>query len=123
MPTFKDGTENTGKGGKIDKDGGFLAVLHPNEKVMKEEHASMIPTGMSNLEVAMAARESKLRERQMPAINFDIVVSELKEVKKAIKDKPVMTDRVFDSVRQESIAVIQRGNRLERRHRKLGLNG
>jgi hypothetical protein len=125
LPTFYEGSERVGddlKPAMAGRDGHIIRV-DGDERILNPPHSKIIPTGMSNLEVAMAARESKLRERQRPAINFDIVVNELKEVKKAIKDKPVMTDRVFDSVRQESVAVIQRGNKLERsigghRHKK-----
>ena len=34
MPTFYYGTEDTGKGGGLDSKGGFLAKLHPNERVV-----------------------------------------------------------------------------------------
>lgn len=37
LQSFKEGTDDTGTGGNIDKDGGFLSILHPGEMVMEKE--------------------------------------------------------------------------------------
>lgn len=47
LPTAFDGTIDTGNGGKIDNKGGFLSVLHPNERVVpKKDNIKM--GGISN---------------------------------------------------------------------------
>lgn len=42
LASFFDGTEDTGKGGNIDNKGGFVSVLHPNERVMTAEQNKKI---------------------------------------------------------------------------------
>lgn len=43
FPFFYDGTENTGKGGTgIDNKGGFVSVLHPNERVLTSKQNERI---------------------------------------------------------------------------------
>lgn len=51
LPAFKDGTEDTGRGGGLDGYGGFHAILHPNERVLTKEQNSKIG-GRKNDEVA-----------------------------------------------------------------------
>jgi len=51
LPTFFDGIEDTGKGGKVDNKGGFLSILHPNERVMTAEQNKKM-YGYSNEAVA-----------------------------------------------------------------------
>lgn len=42
IPSFYEGTEDTGNGGRVDSKGGFNAVLHPNERVMNAEQNKAI---------------------------------------------------------------------------------
>jgi len=42
LASYFDGTEDTGNGGKIDNKGGFISVLHPNERVMTAEQNKKI---------------------------------------------------------------------------------
>lgn len=51
VPQFHDGTEDTGRGGKVDNKGGFNAVLHPNERVMTKKQNKLMH-GYSNDKVA-----------------------------------------------------------------------
>lgn len=58
---FFDGTEDTGNGGNIDNKGGFVAVLHPNERVItKAQNEKM--KGMSNEELTDVAHKFKTGE-------------------------------------------------------------
>ena len=55
LPGFFDGTEDTGKNGQgIDGKGGFLSVLHPNERVIPKKNNELIG-GMSNDELSQLA--------------------------------------------------------------------
>ena len=55
LPAFFDGTEDTGKnGGGIDNKGGFLSVLHPNERVVTAKQNELIG-GMSNEDLSKLA--------------------------------------------------------------------
>jgi len=57
IPTFLDGTEDTGANGQgIDGKGGFNAILHPNERVLTKEQNQQIG-GLSNNELAKVAAE------------------------------------------------------------------
>lgn len=60
LPTFLEGTEDTGKQGQgVDGKGGFHAILHPNERVMtKEENAKL--GGLSNMEVANRIEQHRI---------------------------------------------------------------
>jgi TP901 family phage tail tape measure protein len=94
LPTFLEGTEDTGRGGNLDADGGFLSVLHPNERVMtKEQNAALM--GMSNDEVVKIVQGAKMNEIQPKGWeNLGVLTElnglkdELQDIKKAILSKP-----------------------------------
>ena len=123
LPSFRDGTENTGNGGSIDSHGGFHAILHPNEMVIPSAGRDLIPHGMSTMEVAMAARESRMQEAQKPDHATDVLAKKLDSIERAIKQQPVLTDRIFDADRQAVVSTTKRGTALLRKHKSLGLNG
>lgn len=52
LPSFFVGTEDTGEGGNLDSNGGFLAKLHRKEKVFNAEDSAIIGYDRSNKEVA-----------------------------------------------------------------------
>ena len=55
LPAFFDGTEDTGKnGGGLDGKGGFLSVLHPNERVVTAKQNELIG-GMTNEDLSKLA--------------------------------------------------------------------
>lgn len=94
LPTFLDGTEDTGRGGNLDADGGFLSVLHPNERVMTKEQNAVL-NGMSNDEVVKVVQNAKMNEVQIKGWeNLGVLTElnglkdELKDIKKAILSKP-----------------------------------
>lgn len=47
--SFYEGTEDTGRGGKLDSKGGFAAVLHPNERVMTAKQNKRIKQALGNV--------------------------------------------------------------------------
>jgi len=94
LPTFFDGTENTGKNGNgIDGKGGFHAVLHPNERVIPKSLNEQIG-GLSNEALAKMASEYQngkiIRSNSQVGSAFDtaILVGKLDELTSAIKQKP-----------------------------------
>jgi hypothetical protein len=95
LPAFFEGTEDTGANGKgLDGKGGFLSVLHPNERVVPKELNNKMG-GLSNLELSTLA-EDYLRGNMVnkfdTAINTnwstEIIVSELRDLKSTIQNKP-----------------------------------
>jgi len=94
LPTFFDGTENTGNNGNgIDGKGGFHAVLHPNERVIPKSLNEQIG-GLSNEALAKMASEYQngkiIRSNSQVGSAFDtaILVGKLDELTSAIKQKP-----------------------------------
>ncbi len=94
LPTFFDGTEDTGKNGNgIDGKGGFHAVLHPNERVIPKSLNEQIG-GLSNEALAKMASEYQngkiIRSNSQIGSAFDtaILVNELKTLNETIKAKP-----------------------------------
>ena len=94
LPTFFDGTEDTGKNGNgIDGKGGFHAVLHPNERVIPKSLNEQIG-GLSNEALAKMASEYQngkiIRSNSQIGSAFDtaILVGKLDELTTAIKQKP-----------------------------------
>jgi hypothetical protein len=47
--SFFEGTEDTGKGGRLDSKGGFAAILHPNERVMTAQQNKRIKQALGNV--------------------------------------------------------------------------
>jgi len=100
LPTFLEGTEDTGTNGRgIDGKGGFNAVLHPNERVMTKEQNAMIGS-VSNDYVAQVMEQHRVGNYMDGGLliakldNAEIVnglsslQSEMKDVKKAILNQP-----------------------------------
>lgn len=99
IPAFLDGTDDTGKtSNPLDANGGRLALLHDNERVLTKEHNAELK-GMSNDEVVRRIQESKIKEASgniAPTgwANLEVVnqlnglKDELKNVQKAIESKP-----------------------------------
>jgi TP901 family phage tail tape measure protein len=94
LPAFMDGTEDTGTNGKgIDGKGGFQAVLHPNERVIPK-HLNEQIGAISNVDLARIAQEynnGKIVEggnQTRSALEFAVLVNELKDLKSVIQDKP-----------------------------------
>jgi hypothetical protein len=95
LPSFMDGTEDTGKNGKgIDGKGGFHAILHPNERVIPKELNSKMG-GISNFELSTIAEDylrGNIINKYDTAINTNwnanLLVSEIRDLKNIIQNKP-----------------------------------
>lgn len=95
LPSFMDGTEDTGKNGKgIDGKGGFHAILHPNERVIPKELNSKMG-GISNFELSTIAEDylrGNIINKYDTAINTNwnanLLVNEIRDLKNIIQNKP-----------------------------------
>jgi TP901 family phage tail tape measure protein len=94
LPTFFVGTEDTGNGGNLDNNGGFLSVLHPNERVMTKEQNQQL-NGISNDEVVKMVQKAKINNVQNGSFENVGVLSELNglkselgAIKQAILNRP-----------------------------------
>ena len=94
LPTFYDGTEDTGKNGNgIDGKGGFHAVLHPNERVIPKSLNEQIGS-LSNEALAKMANEyqngklMRSNSQMGSALETALLINELKDLKQTIQMKP-----------------------------------
>lgn len=96
LPTFLEGTENTGNNGKgIDGKGGFLSVLHPNERVVPAEDNKLIGD-ISNSELAKLAYKyqsgmvTDMNNKNLVVNGYDtqLLAEKLDKLEQTIKNKP-----------------------------------
>lgn len=116
LPAFLEGTENTGLNGKgIDGKGGFHAVLHPNERVIPKNLNEKIGS-MSNTDLAKVAQEynnGKFMEgatQSASALEFSLLVNELKDLKRVIQDKPE-TNIELGEITQSMMEIVEKSVR------------
>ena len=113
LPTFLEGTEDTGVNGQgIDGKGGFHAVLHPNERVIPKNLNEKIGA-LSNVELAKVAQEyqnGKMMEgatQSASALEFSLLVNELKDLKQVIKNKPE-TNIELGQITQSVVEIVEK---------------
>lgn len=94
LPTFFDGTEDTGKNGNgIDGKGGFHAILHPNERVVPKSLNDQIGS-MSNEALAKMANEyrngkiMRSNSQMGSALETALLINKIDELTEAVKMKP-----------------------------------
>lgn len=124
LPAFYEGTENTGTGGGMDGKGGFLSVLHPNERVMTAEQNGMVGT-LSNMELANLAQMYNMG-LVAPRVTYetdrtDAVIHELRSVKDAIKSIDIPAQKVyFDETTKALVNVVETRTKVIKTHHKTG---
>lgn len=131
LPTFKEGTENTGKGGNVDGDGGFLSVLHPGERVLtSEQNQPLLSRGIANDDLStfamlghdmMMMQNAKRNAKSFEDFETLAVLNgiysgqqeQLKELKEMPKKMPV-TRFHFDEQKRAFIELIKTDNEIKR---------
>ena len=89
LPTFEDGTNGRG----IDGKGGFLSVLHPNERVVPKSLNEQIG-GLTNEQLGQIAMEYnngkivRSNSQVGSALELSLLVNKLDNLTKVIQDKP-----------------------------------
>ena len=94
LPTFESGIDDTGTNGRgIDGKGGFLSVLHPNERVvpkaLNEQIGGLTNDELSNL--AMEYQNGKIvrsDSQVTSALELAVLVNRLDNLTQVIQDKP-----------------------------------
>ena len=93
LPTFESGIEDTGKNGRgLDGKGGFLSVLHPNERVVPKSLNEQIGS-MSNEALAKMAMEYQAGKiingtKAAESLQLAVLVNEMRDLKQVIQNKP-----------------------------------
>ena len=118
LPTFEDGVDDTGTNGRgIDGKGGFLSVLHPNERVVPKSLNEQIG-GLTNNELSQMAMEYQngkmvRSDSQMgSALELSVLVNRLDTLTKVIQDKPE-TNIELGEITQSAMEIVKstkRGN-------------
>jgi TP901 family phage tail tape measure protein len=113
LPTFESGIEDTGKNGHgIDGKGGFLSVLHPNERVVPKSLNEQIG-GMSNEQLSKIAWEYQngkiVRDGDAIASPMEtmILVQKIDELNQTIKNKPE-TNIELGAITQSMMEIVQK---------------
>lgn len=118
LPSFEEGTENTldiGRG--MDGKGGFLSILHPNERVVPE-HINRELRGLSNEELGETMRMAS------GAFNYNsVMVDRLERIEYKLEDKldklytkPSYMGSDIDSIGKIVTKRYINGNRKTRKH-------
>lgn len=119
LPGFFEGTEDTGTvTNPLDSKGGRLSILHDNERIIDKGNNKIIGK-MSNTELAMIANREKNRSSKTEKASA-FVVQELRELKQITKDKPSYMGMDYDQVADAIVRKVQKGQKLERIHKKNG---
>lgn len=110
LPTYESGTEDTGKDGRgVDGKGGMLSVLHPNERVIPKDMNEKIGS-MSNEQLTKIAQEynvrKTLRYNQDSSLDFALLINEVKDLKKEIRNKPV-SNIELGQITQSAMEIVQ----------------
>jgi hypothetical protein len=107
LPSFYEGVEDTGNGGGLDDKNGFLAVLHPHERVLTAQQNKSI-LGYSNDEVVQ-------RVKSVPSNNLE---HKLDELIKVTKDKEVYLGSDYSAISKTLTETIKSQGKLTRIHNR-----
>jgi hypothetical protein len=132
LPGFYDGTEDTGKAGQsLDSNGGRLAVLHDNERVMTKDQNKLLG-GLSNDEVSHIVHDhiNPSHFDNAPIVQvqrFESNEALLQRVDKLVEKVDQLPDRMprvleesFDERSKVYKTVIKTGNKVEKNHKRIG---
>lgn len=118
LGSFFEGTEDTGKvANPLDNNGGRLAVIHNNERIMTAEQNRVIGN-MSNAELTeLAHRENTRRTEGQPS---QMVFQAVKELIHVTKNSPIYLGGDWDEITEMVTHKVKKGNTLEKKHTKKG---
>jgi hypothetical protein len=134
IPTFFDGTEDTGEGGNLDHNGGFMAKLHRKERVVDaENNKALLDAGIKNDELpALAKLYTMLNPTsfdKVPMSNHyhdDAAVKEIQalrsdigQIKNVIENRPVH-DYKFDEGAKLAVHIVATKHKKEITYSKKG---
>jgi TP901 family phage tail tape measure protein len=127
LDLFYEGTENTGTAANpLDSNGGRLAVLHDNERVMTSAQNDVIGN-MTNWELANMAGDYRQGSLGMqnamvvqPFMGGQEILNKFDELKDSIENKPVLTSINYNDQERAMVETVESRNKLIRNHRKTG---
>lgn len=131
LPSFYEGTEDTGSGGDdIDDKGGFHAVLHPHERVVDAENNSKLK-GISNNDLAdigLLYKQGALVSPSKLTPNIvshtdDRLIEMMHRVEGAIKGLPKKMPQhnyIYDDMEKAIVYTVKKHSKTERYHKKVG---
>ena len=99
---------------------GHVVRVDGGERVVSTSLNNIIPSDMSNAELAMLAHTARARPSQSTDYNTDKLGRGLKDIENAIRSKPDYLGDSFDDKTGLIVRTIKRHNRIERTHHKQG---
>ena len=132
IPGFYEGTEDTGKVGQpLDSNGGRLAVLHDNERVMTKEQNKLMG-GVSN-DVAAQIVHDHLNPTYFDATPMvytqrfesnEAILQKFDELKREVanipRNMPQVVSESFDEKSKVYTTVVKTANKVEKNHKRVG---
>jgi hypothetical protein len=110
LPMFYDGTEDTGRGGGVDGNGGFHAVLHPHERVIPKSLNDQIGnlTNEQLTRLAMEYQNGRLVGQDVAHSSLDLAIlaGKLDNLTEVIKQKPE-TNIELGQITQSAMEIVQ----------------
>ena len=122
LPAFWEGAERVGdvlEPAIAGRDGHVVRV-DGGERVVSTSLNNIIPSDMSNAELAMLAHTARARPSQATDYNTERLGRGLKDIEQAIRSKPDYLGDSFDERTGLMVRTIKRHNRIERTHHKQG---
>lgn len=130
LDSFLVGTEDTGKNGSLDSNGGRLAILHDNERVLTKKQNKVVGN-MTNWELATMAGQYQAGELNSPKLDiaqaqltvFDTssLESKIDNLTKTVASKPVQNwrvEQVTDDIKEYVETIHINGKATNNRFRK-----
>ncbi len=120
LPGFYEGSERVGEDLTATLPGkdGHIIRVDGTERIMTGQQNKLIGK-MSNTELAMLANREKGRASKTETFS-GFMVQELRELKQITKDKPAYLGTDYDQIADAIVRKVQRGQKLERIHKKNG---
>ena len=122
LPAFWEGAERVGDVLEPTMAGrdGHVVRVDGGERVVSTSLNNIIPSDMSNAELAMLAHTARTRPSQSTDYNTERLGRGLKNIEQAIRSKPDYLGDSFDERTGLMVRTIKRHNRIERAHHKQG---
>lgn len=113
LPSFYEGTEDTGNGGALDNKNGFLSVLHPHERVLTAEQNKKLG-GLSNEQ--LVSRITNNENNKTPFIDNSLLVKKLDNLIDITKSKETYLGGDYQKSKKSFIETIKVNDSIKRKH-------
>jgi hypothetical protein len=123
LSSYKKGTFDTGNGGDLDNDGGFLAKLHKKEAVidadkMDKVRKSGITSNEEMVNFAINGKKNFITASKTNHAN-DELKKEIVKLQTIIKEKPVNTGNDYEKLTHSIVQIVETSTSIRKNHKRL----